>query len=65
MNPLPEGKSKISSSIRDLDRRLKRIEPKVVPGVLTSIDPTGVSQIPINSLMGKASAKSNSAPRYR
>jgi len=65
MNPLPEGKSKISTSIRELDRRVKRLEPKSTPGLLTSIDPTGVSQVPKNGLMGNASSKPKNYPRYR
>lgn len=65
MNPLPTGRSKISTSIRDLDARVKRLEPKQVPGMLISIDPTGVSLVPKNGLIGNASSKPKNYPRYR
>ena len=65
MNSLPEGKSRISTSIRDLDRRVKRLEPRSTPGMLTSVDPTGVSQVPVGGLKGNSSSKSKNYPRYR
>ena len=65
MNQLPTGKGKLSTVIRDLDQRVKRLEPRLNPGMLTSVDPTGVSQRPKNLLSGTSSKKSSTLPRYR
>lgn len=65
MNNLPTGKGKLSSSIRDLDQRVKRLEPRSNPGNLVRVDPTGVNIRPRNLLMGKASSSRSTAPRYR
>ena len=65
MNNLPTGKGKLSSSIRDLDQRVKRLEPRSNPGNLVRVDPTGVNIRPRNLLMGRTNGTSNNLPRYR
>ncbi len=65
MNELPAGKGKLSTAIRDLDQRVKRLEPRSNPGTLTRVDPTGVNIRPRNLLMGRSTGGTNNIPRYR
>lgn len=62
---LPKGTGTISTSIRQLDGRVRRLEPRPNPGAMLNVDPTGVNQRPKNLLMGSVGNGANSAPRYR
>lgn len=62
----PTGTGRLSQIVRDLDARIRRLEPKAGPGKLLQSDPTGVNLRPKNLLAGNSSgAKPNSLPRYR
>lgn len=66
MTTIPTGKGRLSIVIRDIDRRLKRLEPNQAPGMITNVDPTGVIRRPKNLMMGNVGGGSGgNLPRYR
>ncbi len=62
---LPSGSGKIATTLRNLDRRVARLEPTSNPGTLITTHPAGSGQKPLSPMRQNRTRASNTTPRYR
>lgn len=62
---LPTGIGRHATAIRNLDRRVARLEPMPAPGTLTTTHPAGSNAKPLSPMRPNRTRASNSTPRYR